>query len=46
MPELYATLIINKRYTINDVPEKHKISVKEILSNRGFDEDGNILNNR
>lgn len=38
MAKIYATLIIKGRKTIDDVPEKLKEAVKEILIERGYPE--------
>lgn len=38
MAKIYATLIIKGRNTIDDVPEKLKEAVKEILIERGYPE--------
>jgi hypothetical protein len=38
MAKIYATLIIKGRKTIDDVPEKLKEAVKEILVERGYPE--------
>lgn len=41
MVNLYATLIINKRRTFDQVPEKFKAAVKADLEALGLDENGN-----
>lgn len=41
MVNLYATLIINKRRTFDQVPEKFKADVKADLEALGLDENGN-----
>ena len=45
MVTLYYTLIIKKRRTINDIPDKFKSDVLEMLRNNNYDENGDILNN-
>ena len=41
MVNLYTTLIINKRRTFDQVPEKFKAAVKADLEALGLDENGN-----
>lgn len=41
MVNLYTTLIINKRRTFNQVPDKFKAAVKADLEALGLDENGN-----
>ncbi|MFV0552915.1 MAG: CD1375 family protein [Anaerorhabdus sp.] len=43
MVELYATLIINKRRTINTVPSGLRGAVIEALLTRGYDENGDKI---
>lgn len=45
MVALYYTLIIKKRRTMNDVPDKFRGDVLEMLQNNNYDENGDILNN-
>lgn len=41
MAQVFATLIINKRKKFSDVPPNLKDSVQKILSDKGYDNDGN-----
>lgn len=41
MVNLYATLIINKRRTFDQVPEKFKAGVEAKLLEYGYDTNGN-----
>ncbi len=43
MVNLYATLIINKRKTIDDVPAALKDAVSERLSEMGYDTNGDAV---
>lgn len=43
MVYIYATLIINKRRTFKSVPKKLQAAVKEELANRGYDTNGEPL---
>ena len=43
MVRLYATLIIAKRRTIENVPEKFREAVIEELRNEGYDEKGDPI---
>lgn len=45
MVALYYTLIIKKRRTINDVPDKFRSDVFEMLRNNNYDGNGDIINN-
>lgn len=40
MIELYCTLIINKRRTIDQIPEKFRQEVIEHLKKQGYDSNG------
>ena len=42
---LYYTLIIKKRRTINDIPDKFRSDVLEMLRVNNYDENGDILKN-
>ena len=43
MVNLYATLIINKRRTFDQVPENFKMDVKAKLKELGYDVNGDII---
>lgn len=43
MVEIYYTLIVNKRRTIDLVPDKFKAAVEAKLRENGYDTDGNKL---
>lgn len=43
MAQVFATLIINKRKKFADVPPNLKDAVQKILSDKGYDNDGNPL---
>ena len=43
MVNLYCSLIINKRRTLDDVPEKFKDDVIARLNELGYDTNGNPL---
>ena len=42
---LYYTLIVKKRRTINDIPDKFRSDVLEMLRVNNYDENGDILKN-
>lgn len=44
MVNLYCTLIINKRRTFDQVPDKFKADVEARLSELGYDKNGSPLN--
>lgn len=44
MAEIYSRLIINKRRTFEQVPEKFKADVEAKLREYGYDTDGTPLN--
>lgn len=43
MVNLYATLIINKRRTFDQVPEKFKADVEAKLLEYGYDTNGDLI---
>ena len=43
MVNLYATLIINKRRTFDEVPEKFKVDVEARLKELGYDTNGDPI---
>lgn len=45
MVNLYATLIINKRRTFDQVPEKFKADVEAKLLEYGYDTNGDLIAN-
>ena len=42
---LYYTLIVKKRRTINNIPDKFRSDVLEMLRVNNYDENGDILKN-
>ena len=46
MVNLYATLIINKRRTFDQVPEKFKADVEAKLLEYGYDTNGDLIAER
>ena len=43
MVNLYCTLIINKRRTIDEVPEKFRADVEVRLKELGYDTNGDLI---